>query len=147
MLLLSSVLISSCSDDEQMTTDHSAQLSFSQDTVSFDTIFSGITSPTERVRVYNKNDKGLRIKNVRLESGGTSGFMMNVDGQNGTSINDVQVLKKDSVFLFVKVNIPTSSAMKPTKSAGESVVPIWRMSVMVAMADELSALSVFSRIM
>ena len=90
MLLLSSVLISSCSDDEQMTTDHSAQLSFSQDTVSFDTIFSGITSPTERVRVYNKNDKGLRIKNVRLESGGTSGFMMNVDGQNGTSINDVQ---------------------------------------------------------
>ena len=115
MLLLSSVLISSCSDDEQMTTDHSAQLSFSQDTVSFDTIFSGITSPTERVRVYNKNDKGLRIKNVRLESGGTSGFMMNVDGQNGTSINDVQVLKKDSVFLFVKVNIPTSSAMKPTK--------------------------------
>ncbi len=115
MLLLSSVLISSCSDDEQMTTDHSAQLSFSQDTVSFDTIFSGITSPTERVRVYNKNDKGLRIKNVRLESGGTSGFMMNVDGQNGTSINDVQVLKKDSVFLFVKVNIPTISAMKPTK--------------------------------
>ena len=115
MTLLSSVLISSCSDDEQMTTDHGAQLSFSQDTVSFDTIFSGITSPTERVRVYNKNDKGLRIKNVRLESGGTSGFMLNVDGQNGTSINDVQVLKKDSVFLFVKVNIPTSSAKQPTK--------------------------------
>lgn len=115
MTLLSSVLISSCSDDEQMTTDHGAQLSFSQDTVSFDTIFSGITSPTERVRVYNKNDKGLRIKNVKLESGGTSGFMLNVDGQNGTSINDVQVLKKDSVFLFVKVNIPTSSAKQPTK--------------------------------
>jgi len=115
MTLLSSVLISSCSDDEQMTTDHGAQLSFSQDTVSFDTIFSGITSPTERVRVYNKNDKGLRIKNVRLESGGTSGFMLNVDGQNGTSINDVQVLKKDSVFLFVKVNIPTNSAKQPTK--------------------------------
>lgn len=115
MTLLSSVLISSCSDDEQMTTDHGAQLSFSQDTVSFDTIFSGITSPTERVRVYNKNDKGLCIKNVRLGSGGTSGFMLNVDGQNGTSINDVQVLKKDSVFLFVKVNIPTSSAKQPTK--------------------------------
>ena len=115
MTLLSSVLISSCSDDEQMTTDHGAKLIFSQYTVSFDTIFSGITSPTERVRVYNKNDKGLRIKNVKLESGGTSGFMLNVDGQNGTSINDVQVLKKDSVFLFVKVNIPTSSAKQPTK--------------------------------
>ena len=71
--------------------------------------------PTERVRVYNKNSKGLRIANVKLESGGSSGFMINVDGQNGTSINDVQVLKEDSVFLFVKVNAPTSSSMEPTE--------------------------------
>jgi len=115
MTLLFPALFSSCSDDEQMTADRNAQLSFSQDTVSFDTVFTGITSPTERVRVYNKNDKGLRIANVKLESGGTSGFMINVDGQNGTSINDVQVLKKDSVFLFVKVNAPTSSSMEPTE--------------------------------
>ena len=115
MMLLSPTLFSSCSDDEQMTADRNAQLSFSQDTVSFDTVFTGIPSPTERVRVYNKNDKGLRIANVKLESGGTSGFMINVDGQNGTSINDVQVLKKDSVFLFVKVNAPTSSSMEPTE--------------------------------
>ena len=40
---------------------------------------------------------------------------MNVDGQNGVSLNDVQVLKEDSVFLFVKVNVPVSSSMKPTK--------------------------------
>lgn len=115
MTLLFPALFSSCSDDEQMTTDKNAQLSFSQDTVSFDTVFAGITSPTERVRVYNKNNKGLRIVNVKLESGGTSGFMINVDGQNGTSINDVKVLKEDSVFLFVKVDAPTSSSMEPTE--------------------------------
>ncbi len=113
--LFSVVSFISCSDDEQMTADRNAQLSFSQDTVSFDTVFAGITSPTERVRVFNKNSKGLRIANVKLESGGTSGFMMNVDGQNGTSINNVQVLKKDSVFLFIKVNVPTSSSMEPTE--------------------------------
>ncbi|MBO4215830.1 MAG: hypothetical protein J5888_05815 [Bacteroidaceae bacterium] len=113
--LFSVALFPSCSDEEQMTADKNAQLSFSQDTVSFDTVFTGITSPTERVRVYNKNSKGLRIANVKLESGGTSGFMINVDGQNGTSINDVQVLKEDSVFLFVKVNAPTSSSMEPTE--------------------------------
>lgn len=108
-------LMSSCVDDEQFTADRSAQLSFSQDTVSFDTVFSGITSRTERVRIYNKNNKGLRIARIALESGGASGFMMNVDGQNGVSLNDVQVLKEDSVFLFVKVNVPVSSSMKPTK--------------------------------
>jgi len=113
--LFSMTLLSSCSDEEQFTSDPNAQLSFSQETVSFDTVFTGIISPTERVMVYNKNSKGLRITNVKLESGGSSGFMINVDGQNGTSINDIQVLKKDSVFLFVKVNLPVSSSMEPTK--------------------------------
>lgn len=108
-------LFSSCSDEEQFTTDPNVQLSFSNETVSFDSVFTGIISRTERVMVYNRNSKGLRITNVKLESGGTSGFMINVDGQNGTSINGVQVLKKDSVFLFVKVNIPTSSSIEPTK--------------------------------
>lgn len=111
----STALLSSCSEDEEFTSDRGSVLAFSQDTVSFDTIFTGITSRTERVRVYNRNNKGVRIVNVRLESGGASGFMINVDGQNGTSINDVQVLKNDSVFLFVKVNVPAKSSMEPTK--------------------------------
>ena len=115
MALLSLTLLSSCSDEEQFTSDPNAQLNFSKETLSFDTVFTGIISRTERVMVYNNNSKGLRIANVKLESGGTSGFMINVDGQNGTSINGVQVLKKDSVFMFVKVNVPVSSSMEPTK--------------------------------
>ena len=46
-----------------------------------------------------------------------------------------------------KPAIPVPDVMKPTKSAGESVVPIWRMSVMVAMATVLSPSDVLSRIM
>lgn len=115
MAMLSPVLLSSCNDEEQFTADPNAQLSFSMETLSFDSVFTGIISRTERVMVFNKNNKGLRIANVKLESGGTSGFMINVDGQNGTSINDVQVLKKDSVFLFVKVNLPESSSMESKK--------------------------------
>jgi hypothetical protein len=116
LAVLLTTVMSACSDDEQFTADRNAVLSFSQDTLSFDTIFTGITSTTERVLVYNHNSKGLHIANVRLESGGTSGFMINVDGQNGTSINDVQVLKRDSIFLFVKVNLPANSSMEPTKT-------------------------------
>lgn len=114
-LLLCPVLLCSCLDDEQMTTAKGSVLKFSQDTISFDTVFSGITSSMERFKVYNRNAQGLRIANVRLESGGTSGFLINVDGQSGTSIKDVEVLQKDSIFVFVKVNAPNNSSMEPTK--------------------------------
>ena len=115
LTLLFPSLFCSCSDEDSFTIDKGSKLAFSQDTLQFDTLFTGITSTTEVVQVYNRNSNGLRITNVKLESGGTSGFMINVDGQSGTSINDVQVLKEDSVFLFVKVNIPISSSMEPTK--------------------------------
>lgn len=113
--LLMATAFASCSDDEKFTTDRGALLSFSRDTVGFDTVFTGITSSTERLYVYNRNSSGVRIANVRLESGGTSGFLINVDGQNGASIGDVQVLDKDSVFVFVKINAPVSSSMESTK--------------------------------
>lgn len=115
LLALLSVLFSSCNDEEQFTTASGCVLRFSQDTIRFDTVFTGVTSPTERFQVYNKNDKGLRIAQVKLESGGTSGFMMNVDGQNGSTVDDVQVLKNDSIFVFVKINAPASTSMEPTK--------------------------------
>ena len=38
-----------------------------------------------------------------------------MDGQSGTSIKDVEVLQKDSIFVFVKVNAPNNSSMEPTK--------------------------------
>ena len=106
-------LFSSCSDDEQFTADKTATLEFSQDTISFDTVFANITTPTERLYVYNNHSKGVRIANVKLETGGTSGFLINVDGQNGTTINDIQVLKKDSIFVFIKLNAPLQASTKP----------------------------------
>ena len=113
--LLFPILVCSCNDEEEFTSNRNSTLSFSTDTVSFDTLFVEVTSTTERFCIYNHNSKGLRISNARLESGGTSGFMMNVDGQNGSTIKDIQVYGKDSAFVFVKVNIPTQPSMKPTK--------------------------------
>lgn len=114
-LLALSAVLTSCSDDEKFTADKGAVLAFSQDTIKFDTVFTGISSSTERLNVYNRNSEGVRISNVRLESGGTSGFKMNVDGRFGTSIDDVEILKKDSIFVFVEVNAPQQTADIPTK--------------------------------
>lgn len=113
--LLFPALLSSCNDDETFTTDGNALLAFSQDTIQFDTVFTSVISTTKRFQVYNRHDKGVRIIHVELESKGTSGFMMNVDGQNGTSVSDVQVLHKDSICVFVKVIPPVNTSMEPTK--------------------------------
>lgn len=107
-------LMASCSDEESFTTDRNAVLTFSRDTVFFDTLFTGISSSTERFNVYNRNSEGIRIASVSLASGGTSGFQMNVDGQYGTSVNQVEILKQDSIFIFVEVNVPEQPSNQPT---------------------------------
>jgi len=115
-LLTALFTLGSCIDDESFTTDSSVKLSFSVDTLSFDTVFTTISSPTERFCAYNTNkSSGLRIAKVELESGGKSGFKMNVDGQYGTEVSSVEVLKKDSVFIFVEVNLPEVDSNKPVK--------------------------------
>ena len=115
LMLLFPVFMCSCADEEEFTTAEGAILSFSTDTVSFDTLFVEVTSTTERFCIYNPNRKGVRISQARLESGGTSGFMMNVDGQSGSIVQDVQIYGKDSAFVFVKVNMPIQSSVEPTK--------------------------------
>ena len=104
----------SCSDEEDFTTDRNATFVFSQDVVSFDTVFVSISSSTQRLMVYNRNDKGLRIMNAKLASGGTSGFKMNIDGQFGTSLDNLEVLGGDSIFVFLEVNAPQQATNVPT---------------------------------
>lgn len=113
VLFLTSVL-ASCLDDESFTKDANAKLSFSSDTLSFDTLFSEVPSATKRFLVYNNNGNGIRISNAKLESSGNSGFRMNVNGVSGVSINDIEILGKDSIFIFVEVTTPKQKEDTPT---------------------------------
>ena len=111
MLLITTCF--ACSDEEDFTTDSNARITFSEDTISFDTVFSTIGSATESFQVYNDNDKAIRMKTIRLASGGKSGFHINVDGQSGTQFVDVDILKHDSIFVFVEVNVNPHDADSP----------------------------------
>lgn len=114
-IIASLFAFASCSDDESFTTDSNAKLAFSQDTIAFDTIFTTIASSTERFNVYNRNSSGLRITSVELESGGKSGFKMNVDGQYGSTVKTVEIQKKDSIFIFLEVKLPEVEGNAPVK--------------------------------
>lgn len=113
--LLTSVLTVSCVD-EKFTTDPSAVLSFSCDTLSFDTVFTNIPSRTVSFYIYNKNNKALKISSARLAKGGESYFRFNLDGRIPSSNNlleNIEIKAKDSLFVFVELTVDPNNADFP----------------------------------
>lgn len=106
-------MVSACSMDEDFSFPAGGRLTFSADTVSFDTVFTTIGSSTKRITVFNTNDKAVRLPLVRLASGGRSGFRMNLDGQSGTSFQDIEINHKDSIFAFIEVTVNPNDADSP----------------------------------
>ena len=105
LLALLTLCIAACEKDDKFTTSKDAVLSFSADTLQFDTVFTTIGSSTKRFTVYNENKENLRIANVTFASGGQTGFRLNLDGQYGTSFSDVELSGSDSLFCFVEVTV------------------------------------------
>ncbi len=102
----------SCKKDKLLT-DPSAQVSFSQDSVLFDTVFTTIGSTTRNIRVINNNSQKINISSIRLEKGQSSSFFLNVDGTPGKSVEDVEILAHDSIFIFVQVNVNPNNVLSP----------------------------------
>lgn len=97
-----------CSDDDSFTTNPSARLTFSRDTVNLDTVFSTVPTSTYTFCGYNTNKDGLHLRQVRLQRGNQSGFRVNVDGSfldntTGSSASDLEIRKGDSIRVFVEL--------------------------------------------
>lgn len=102
-------LYSCSSDDDSSSLD--VPLSFSAETITFDTIFTEVGSATLHFKIYNRNNRSLDIQTIELASKGVSGFRLNVDGDPGTSFSNIEILKKDSLFVFVEITVdPSASA-------------------------------------
>ncbi|MEA3448235.1 MAG: choice-of-anchor Q domain-containing protein [Bacteroidota bacterium] len=99
----------SACDMEQFTTDPKDKLSFSRDTVQFDTIFTSIGSTTKYFTVINPHDKALKIDKIALARGKQSVFRLNINGYQSTTLTDVEILPNDSIFVFVEVTIDPST--------------------------------------
>ncbi|MCM1153171.1 MAG: hypothetical protein NC328_05915 [Muribaculum sp.] len=95
-----------------MTTSSSDVLTFSTDTVSFDTVFTGVGTPTARLKVYNKAKKAITISSIHFKNP-SSNFSVNVDGVSGSNFSDVDIMAGDSIFIFLECYIPESGTKKP----------------------------------
>ncbi len=96
-------------DEGNVSNDPSIQLSFSDGTVVFDTIFTSVGSTTRWLKVYNNNNSSVKVSSIRLTGPNNAFFRMNVDGEPGTEIKDVFIPGKDSLFIFVDVTIDPNS--------------------------------------
>lgn len=101
----------SCIDDD-FTTSPSDRLSFSVDTLNFDTVFTGTGTPTARLLVFNRNKKAINISEIRMKED-NSYFRMNVDGQSGDIFHDIEIRGEDSIYVFVECTLPESEGSKP----------------------------------
>lgn len=108
-LMLSVLTFWSCTDDWTFSTDARYGLAFGADTLSFDTLFTGVASATDGFMIYNPNDVGLRF-DALMGAGAASPFRMNLDGEGGTVITDLEIAAGDSLFCFISVNMPASGA-------------------------------------
>ncbi|MBQ9638921.1 MAG: hypothetical protein IJV22_05130 [Bacteroidales bacterium] len=106
-------LFSSCIKDPTVLTDESAQLHFSIDTLSFDTVFTTLGSTTRMVKVYNTYNQPLRIDGVGLLHGSSSRFRLNVDGDTSLWVRRVNIAAHDSMFVFVQANINPNLSSEP----------------------------------
>ncbi|MFC7357566.1 hypothetical protein ACFQO1_07700 [Jejudonia soesokkakensis] len=95
------VLWTSCRNDFESVAS-TGDLEFSRDTVFLDTIFTNIGSSTYNLKVYNRSDEDINIPTIALGQGEASNYRLNVDGLPGKSFEDIQILAKDSIFIFVE---------------------------------------------
>lgn len=89
------------------------RLSFSSDTVTFDTIFTATATPTQYVKVYNNYDEPILIDAVSVDGPYANRFRLNVDGDTNRVARNVEIAAHDSIFIFVQAVINPNDNTNP----------------------------------
>jgi hypothetical protein len=112
------VAMVACQDDDNFSTSTGLHITFPQDTLKMDTVFSRTPSSTYTFWVYNNNDAGIRMQSVRLRRGNQTGFRVNVDGiyldnSNGSQTSEVEIRRNDSILVFVELTPSETGQSEP----------------------------------
>ncbi len=106
-------LYNSCRKDFEFSPS-TGSLQFSKDTIYLDTVFSKIGSSTYNLKVYNRSDNDIVIPTVKLGLGNASAYRLNVDGMAGKTFENVEILAKDSLYIFVETTVDIANYTNST---------------------------------
>ncbi|KGL64243.1 hypothetical protein [Polaribacter sp. Hel1_85] len=107
------ISVSSCERKDFTTSPSSGKLQFSKDTVYLDTVFTNIGSATYNLKVYNRGSNAITIPKIQLENGTNSNYRLNVDGIPGKEFTNIDILEKDSIFIFIETTINAGNIVDP----------------------------------
>lgn len=107
--LLFLVVLFSCSQRDYIT-NPDYRLSYSTDTLRFDTIFTEKGSATKIFKIYNRHKSAIRIQSVALANTADMEFILNVSGHSGKNISNITIAAGDSLFVFVQATLAKNAA-------------------------------------
>ena len=106
LFLILLVFIFSCKKDSDVISNNIGNfVSFSVDTLLFDTIFTTIGSTTRYLKVYNNYNDDITINSISLAQGVESSFQLNIDGEANHTIENTLLRHGDSLYIFAEVTI------------------------------------------
>ncbi len=114
-IFISSIFLWVGCSDENISSNPNYKLSFSRDSLSFDTVFSTIGSTTSGFAIYNRNSKEVSISSITLTNGATTGFHMVVDGTipANNQLSNIEIRAHDSLYVFVSVTVNPTKQDNP----------------------------------
>ena len=112
LLLIYCYIFSSCQKDSFISSAN-ALLNTSVDTLKYDTVFTSIGSVTQSFKINNTNNQKLLLTSVKLMSGNTSAYSININGNPVNKLSNIEVAANDSIYVFVSVKINPNTANLP----------------------------------
>jgi hypothetical protein len=106
------LLAGACTKD-RILSSADASISTSTDSLYFDTLLTTTQSFTQEIRIYNPNDQKLLISSIELAGGTASPFQINVNGEAGPMVEQVELEAKDSIHVFVRAKLPATDQPQP----------------------------------
>jgi len=109
--------MAACRKEDAFTGDASARLTFSTDTIMFDTVFSQVApirplSITKQFWVINPNAKGVKT-NIRIAGNQFGIFKLNIDGLPANAVFQKEIRGNDSIAIFVQVYLDAVGSNTP----------------------------------
>jgi len=105
-------LFATCDNQEEFNHDPNFLLNFSNDSITFDTIFSGLPSTTKQLKIYNPSSKAIYLDKIALENN-TEGYTLNINGAEGNTARQVYIPAKDSLYIFIELNVQDDNQDAP----------------------------------
>ncbi len=92
-------------DEEILDPGFKGGLTFSTDTLRFDTLFSTVGSTSKRIQAFNASNNALNISHISLGMGQQSPYSITVNGIKAKSVTDQLILGGDSLLILVEVRV------------------------------------------